>query len=357
MIEARIADETAALALFRKEGGRVLGSLCHAFPSAVGEGLGMRSIRVLHGASSDNEEAGERFMRPDSCPLVKSFAGAAAGGTGLHGMVDAWVAMYTCDQTRRLFQGLDRIVRVDAFHIQLPSTRTKEAEDYFASQVERLCDDLVSRGYSDGYSPDRALAFEKERRRATSSLRSMTMKGLLRPLALKKAFELLDIARPEGLAGFLESMAAASGPWSGRMRIAVAGGPMAAGDDAVPRLLEAAGISMVPLGCSGLQATLPDAEPVDGSPGWLAREYFRASRCARCRPNDQVFDYLTWAVEEAGCRGLILKTLKFCDLWYTERERIRERMPVPVLVLDTSYAPGGRERLDTRIEAFLESLA
>ncbi|KZD15125.1 MAG: 2-hydroxyacyl-CoA dehydratase [Candidatus Fermentibacter sp.] len=317
----------------------------------------MRSIRVLHGASSNNEGAGERFMRPDSCPLVKSFAGAASAGTGLHGMVDAWVAMYTCDQTRRLFQALGRITAVDAFHIQLPSTRTKEAEDYFASQVERLCDDLVSRGFSDGYSTDRALAFEKERRRAASSLRSIAMKGLLKPSDLHKAFELFQIARPGWLAGFLETAVAASKPWQGSMRIAVAGGPMAAGDDAVPGLLEAAGVTMVPLGCSGLQATLPDAEPVDGSPGWLAREYFQASRCARCRPNDQVFEYLERTLEEADCRGLILKTLKFCDLWYTERERIRERMPVPVLVLDTSYAPGGRERVGTRIEAFLESLA
>ncbi len=356
MLERRIEDEIRAVSDFRASGGRVLGTLCHAFPMALGAGLGMRPVRVLHGATSANEEAGERFMRPDSCPLVKAFAGAASSGAGLHGQVDAWVAMYTCDQTRRLFQELGGITGVDAFHIQLPSTRTPEAEGYFAEQAERLCCDLAARGHSKGYSPEAAMAYEKARRSAASVLRKIAAGGVLPPTALHAAFSLLGVALPEGLSDFLGSAASAADSWAGRPRIAVAGGPMAPEDDSVPVLLEAAGVAMVPLGCSGLQATLPDGDVTDGSPGGLAREYFRASRCARCRPNDAVFDYLYGMIEETGCRGLILKTLKFCDLWYTERERIRARMPVPVLVLDTSFAPGGRERLDTRIEAFLESL-
>ena len=356
-LESRIGEELGGIASFRAGGGRVLGSLCHAFPMAVGAGLGYRPVRALHGASSAGEEAGERFMRPDSCPLVKAFAGAAAAGSGLHGMVDVWVAMYTCDQTRRLFQELGRITGTPALHIQLPSTRTREAEDYFAMQVERLGGDLAALAGHSAYSEPDARDYETERRRATSSLRSIAMAGSLPPTALQAAFSLLNFAQPHGLSAFLESIAPAGAAWSGGPRIAVAGGPMAHGDDAVPGLLEDAGAVMIPLGCSGLQTSLPAGEPGDCSPEGLAREYFRASRCARCRPNAGVFDYLTDSIEEAGCSGLILKTLKFCDLWYTERERIRARMPVPVLVLDTGFGPGGRERIATRIEAFLESLS
>ena len=355
-LEARIESELRGIASFRSGGGRVLGTLCHAFPMSVGAGLGMRPVRVLHGATSSNEEAGERFMRPDSCPLVKAFAGAAAAGSGLHGMVDVWVAMYTCDQTRRLFQELGRVTGTPALHIQLPSTRTPEAEGYFAHQVERLCGDLAASGHV-AYSEPDARAYETERRRAASSLRSIAMAGSLPPTALHAAFSLLNIARPDGLASVLESLAPGRSAWSDGPRIAVAGGPMAHGDGPVPELLEEAGAVMVPLGCSGLQTSLPSGGPGDCSPAGLAREYYGASRCARCRPNAGVFDYLAESIEEAGCRGMILKTLKFCDLWFTERERIRARMPVPVLVLDTSFGPGGRERIGTRIEAFLESLS
>lgn len=357
LLEARITEELSGIASFRAGGGRVLGSLCHAFPMAAGAGLGLRPVRALHGAVSSNEEAGERFMRPDSCPLVKAFAGAAAAGSGLHGMVDVWVAMYTCDQTRRLFQELGRITDTPAFHVQLPSTRTPEAEDYFAQQVERLCRDLAGAAGSAAYSEPDARAYETERRRATSTLRSIAMAGCLPPTAVHAAYSLLDIAWPEGLSSYMETLAPGRDPWADGPRIAVAGGPMAHGDDSVPRLLEEAGAVMVPLGCSGLQTSLPGGEPCDCSPGGLARDYFRSSRCARCRPNTDVFEYLEQSIREAGCRGMILKTLKFCDLWYTERERIRARMPVPVLVLDTGFGPGGRERIGTRIEAFLESLA
>lgn len=356
-LQRRIETEIQALRDFRSSGGKVLGSLCHAFPQALGAGLGMWPVRVLQGATNENEEAGERFMRPDSCPLVRAFIGAVAKREGLHGEIDAWVGMYTCDQTRRLFQELGRTTGARAFHLQLPSTRTPEAEDFFSEQIERLCRDLVSQGLSAGYSPDAAMVYENARRRATSALRSITIRGLLPPTALHSMFGLLHIACPEGLADFFAQTATESESPGKRIRIAVAGGPMALEDTAVPELLEEAGAVMIPLGCSGLQASLPDGEAASGAPGDLAREYFRSSKCARCRPNDSVFDYLSGMIEETGCRGLILKTLKFCDLWFTERERIRERMPVPVLVLDTSFAPGGRERLGTRIEAFLESLS
>jgi benzoyl-CoA reductase/2-hydroxyglutaryl-CoA dehydratase subunit BcrC/BadD/HgdB len=127
-------------------------------------------------------------------------------------------------------------------------------------------------------------------------------------------------------------------------------------DDLVPRVLEELGASMVPLHCSGRMIPLPE-EPASGAPGELAREYFGALRCARCRPDGETIAFLAGSVERYGCSGLILKALKFCDLWFSQRERLKEILGVPVLVLDTGYSPGEEERLSTRMEAFLEELS
>ena len=54
--------------------------------------------------------------------------------------------------------------------------------------------------------------------------------------------------------------------------------------------------------------------------------------------------------------GVILKTLKFCDLWHTEKERMREFLGVPFLVLDTDYSGSSDESLKNRIDAFIETL-
>jgi benzoyl-CoA reductase/2-hydroxyglutaryl-CoA dehydratase subunit BcrC/BadD/HgdB len=114
---------------------------------------------------------------------------------------------------------------------------------------------------------------------------------------------------------------------------------------------------VVPLHCAALQSTGIAGDrsaPADGSPGGLARAAFRSVRCARSRPNDDVFEWISGMLERTCCRGLVVKTMRFCDLWFTERVRFRERMGVPVLVMDTAFSLGERERQTARLEAFLE---
>jgi benzoyl-CoA reductase/2-hydroxyglutaryl-CoA dehydratase subunit BcrC/BadD/HgdB len=352
----RLGSILTDLRSFRDGGGKVMGTLCHAFPPAAGAGLGMWPVRVLHGATQEMECAGEKHVRPDVCPLVKSFLGSVSTGTGLHSLVDLWVGMYTCDQTRRLFQELGRLTGAEVQHIQMPATRTPAAEEFFTSQAERLVAGMASR-LGTAYDAGAASCYEEDRFEAAATLDRLVAGGRLSPVLVHLLYQILHVGLPGGLARFFEDTAAMSPKPSSRIRIAVTGGPMPLEDDCIPLLLEEYGAAMIPLGCSGRQTAAPDGRGCGGSAGCLAGEYFRKSRCARSRPNDAMFEDLGRGIAETGCRGLIVKTLKFCDIWFTEKERLKRMMPVPVLVIDTSFAPGERERLRTRVEAFMESLS
>jgi benzoyl-CoA reductase/2-hydroxyglutaryl-CoA dehydratase subunit BcrC/BadD/HgdB len=342
---------------FRRSGGLVLGYLCQGFPASVAAGLGMWPVRVLQGATTGMEDRGGALVRPDVCPLVRSFAGCVSAGSGIHGLVDVWAGLSTCDQTRRCFSELPCLTGAEVVQLHLPATRSVAGEDYFAASVEGFCLESAAR-FGCGYEPDRALDHASERHRAGMFLESLTLEGSVDPLDLHWMYHLYHMARAPGLHGLLEGMLTPADPSRRRpVSVGLAGSPLPLEDTTVLEVLSGAGAGVVPLHCAALQSTGTAGDrsaPADGSPGGLARAAFRSVRCARSRPNDGVFEWISGMMERTGCRGLVVKTMRFCDLWFTERVRFRERMDVPVLVMDTAFSQGERERQTARLEAFLE---
>ena len=354
-----LGREMEALRSFRGNGGKVLGYLCQSFPPEVAAGLGMWPVRVLEKSSTQLEDRGGELVRPDVCPMVKVVLGGAASKEGIFGEIDSWAGLATCDQTRRCFQAMPRMTETSVHFMQVPSTRTDEASGYYCDQIVSFCDQAVGEGHSAGYDASRAEEWGRARQYAGKVLSAAAVSGKMAPLDLHWMFHLYHTARPEGLAEFFGKLVDEAPEYLSRMTVAVAGSSIPLEDVTLLQAVQSAGASVLPLYCSGLQST-PflglNRLPVSFDPAAFAAEYFRSVRCARSRPNDGMFDYIETAVRESGAAGLIVRTMKFCDLWFTERMRFRERSCVPVLVLDTSFSEGEAERQLTRIDAFLETL-
>lgn len=338
--------------------GPVLGYLCRAFPPAVAAGLGMRPLRPTSSLSGAMATRGEELVRPDVCPAVKAVLGAVAGQEGPPAKVDVWAGLATCDGTRRLFGELENMTGVPVIPLHLPSTRTAEAAGYYAGEMEAFAGSAVKRGLSEGWDAARAGEYEAAFREAAGSLRRAALSGRTDPVELAGLLKDFSTACPTGgdaeLAHRIDR--ADSEECSPAYRVAVLEVPGAPGDGLIPEALSARGAGMVGMGCGALWG-IPEGPPIPSpSPGDLAREYFDAVLCARCRPNDAVFEHLERAVGETGVDGLVVSTMRFCDMWFAERLRLRSRLPVPVLVLDRDLSPAGRETAANRLDAFLDSL-
>jgi benzoyl-CoA reductase/2-hydroxyglutaryl-CoA dehydratase subunit BcrC/BadD/HgdB len=354
---ARQAEELAALRAGRAAGARVAGSTCQAFPAAVLAGLGYRPVRLLCGATAEAQSLGEREVRADVCPHVKCLLGNVREGRGLHGEVDLWIGLSTCDPMRRglglLSSALGRVV----YPLHLPATRTAEAQEYYAQQIATLVNDLAERaGHT--FDPGAALAWQHAHDRAAGVLSRAARAGRLSPLDLHALFQLLFVARPEGLAAFFEAVVAAAPPYAAAHQVVLTGSPVALEDTLLLEELEARRIGVVPLNCTGLNAVEDGAPAIDTGDVVrdLALRAFRRPPCARARPNRVVHERIGETLRETRAAGLIVKCLTFCDLWYTERERLRGAFGVPALVFDSDCGAGGRERLLSRIDAFVEML-
>jgi len=354
---ARRAAELDALRAGRAAGVPVAGYTCQAFPSAVLAGLGYRPVRLLCGATADAQSLGEREVRADVCPHVKSLLGNVRAGRGLHSEVDLWIGLSTCDPMRRGLGLLSSALGREVYPLHLPTTRTAEAEEYYAQQVGTLVTDLASRS-GRTFDAAAALSWHLGYDPAAGVLSRAARSGELSPLDLHHLFHLLFVARPEGLAEFFEETISAAPPFRPAHRVVLTGSPVALEDTVLLEELETRGIGVIPLNCTGLNAveeTEPRPDTADVVRD-LAVRAFRRPPCARARPNRVVHDRIGATLSETGAAGLIVKCLTFCDLWYTERERLRGAFGLPVLVFDSDYGEGGRERLLSRIDAFLEIL-
>lgn len=356
----RFVEELDAVRTAGGSGLKVCGYLCQAFPSAVAAGLGIRPVRLHCGVSATSESDGERHVRADVCPLVKSMLGNISSGSGLHRAVDIWIGLLTCDQMRRALMGLSENFGLEVHPIQLPATRTDESAAYYAEQIHRFVSD-VNALHGLKFNHDEALNWHKESGAAASVLIKASRDMSISPLLLHAMFHLYFICRPDGLAGFFDETISSAPPFPARGKVVITGSPIAYEDTVLFEVLDRRGISALPLNCTGLNSVEPRNDAIsDIADGRLveqmALEAFWRAPCARSRPNAAVYERLKENIKTSGAAGVIVKCLKFCDLWYTERERMREELDVPVLVLDTVYAEGERERLISRVEAFIETL-
>jgi len=355
--DAKLAAELEALRQHRASGKKVAGYTCHAFPAAVLAGLGLWPARILCDTSADAESAGEKVVRPDVCPLVKTLLGNVAEKRGLHGSVDLWIGLSTCDQMRRGMHSLSEHLACEVHPIQFPATRTQESAEYFASQAKRLVADIEAR-HGQRFNAGVAEQWQQDHDKAAAVLSRAARSGSVSPLDLHSMFHVFFLAQPAGLAEFFSKLIASAKPYRGSKTVVLAGGPITREDTALMEELEERGYAVLPLNCTGLNAVEHEEIAPAGSDliESLAHKAFTMPACTRSRPNTAVYTRIEETLKTSGANGLIVKTLKFCDHWYTERERLRRSFGVPVLVFDSDYAEGGRERILSRIDAFLETL-
>jgi len=345
----------------RKKGGLVAGYICTQFPAEILAGYGLLPVRLAEGATYAAEREGEKIIRPDACSYCKSLIGSFGMRTGLFGNVDLLVGVVTCDMMRHTLEILARESGVPVFQLQMPATRSINAENYFVSEVGRTAKDIRSfTGAS--FDCSKARSFFNSRKACAAVIDDIVVNGELPAAVSRRLKHLFNIARPGKMKLFLDSIRTGLKPAKSRKRLLVLGSMLCLEDDIVYRILEENGAGAIPMGISEngqsgfYRGPRLKADTANGMIAELAARSFRSDVCIRNRPNSRVYEEIRKTIATQRCDGVILKCLKFCDLWYSEKERMKQELNVPLLVLDTTYSDSEEERVRNRIEAFLEIL-
>jgi len=233
----------------------------------------------------------------------------------------------------------------------MPATRTKASYQYFKSEILWQIDRLSE---ITGKSPNEDRLDESIRKwnRIRKSLREN--RGLLSG----SAFVALVHKIMDGETNISVNSDFSSGKQdSSSMKIAVAGCPTSKAEISFLEMIEKNGASVVlDATCTGDRFSELEVEESGDPVENLAKAYFERIPCIRARPNTEFFDWMKIKTKRLGVEGVIWKTLRGCDMWTAELERAKTVLDLPVLGIDISYSDVSSPRIQTRVEAFLESL-
>lgn len=256
---------------------------------------------VLLNAEAEAFETAERETHNNLCCHAKALLEACAGRR-----VKELVLVNCCDSIRRVFDVLKAQNTMDfLFFMDLPHTDNTCARSMLAEELRRLTREYAA--YSQA-----SFCYE----------------------AFKKSFQTESPVPEEPF-------------------LAVLGGRVS---DALYRRIRAySTLPVADLTCGGHRRLSPPEKEADFETlmDWYAGELLGQIPCMRMQEVGQrkrLYDH-------PGLWGILYHTVKFCDYYAFEYEKLKQTVSLPVLKLESDFTPQAAGQLSTRIEAFMEQCA
>lgn len=360
---------TEELARLKQQGRKVVGYFDVYTPVEVICACGAVPVRLNRGGF-EAETLGERCLRSDACAFCLSSAGNFKLDP-IYQLVDAVVAVNTCDMLRRLPETLNDCFGLPVYQVYMP--RTSEPLPHRVAEFRRhivwLADELsiLSGQRFDVGAAEveaRKLNLVRARLRALDRDRLADKPSLLETdiLNLVALAGLLDADAFVRLLADVEARLVDGRPRAeSRARLALAGSEVTELDRWLIELLESRADIVTDLLDTGTfwfadDVASHDIELPGDILGNLARFLYQRGPGMMRRPNVQAYTATRRRLQEFRVQGLVYKTLLYCDPWGFEAVRLRDAIRVPMLHVDGNYSEENREQLRTRVEAFLEGL-
>jgi len=165
----------------------------------------------------------------------------------------------------------------------------------------------------------------------------------------------------ETLAGRIQELKAEHGsqPPQKRPRLLLTGSVIE-DPDLVQRISELGGDVVGEDICSGERDILPLTDTTLPPVQAIGRRMLSRPPCARMLGSKERIDRTVDLARHRACHGVIIHTLKFCDLTQADLPRLQselEKLNIPCVHIEQDALHEDRGQLTTRIQAFLETLA
>ncbi len=349
----------------RGAGARAIGYTCSFVPEPLLSLPGLFPQR-LRAPGCCGTPMADTYLSSVLCSYPRALLERALDGGFDH--VDGWVFVASCDHVRRLHDNL-AYLQEPPFHVMLdlPHKSDPPAVQWYADELRRLLrrlEDHFGVAVDDGTVRTAIVAHNEHltRLRRLDVLREEATPRIS-GADFHKVLVAASTAPKDRLASTLEDLAARlrAQPLGNRprARLMVAGSTI--DDPTYLSVIESLGAVVVADrfcfgGMPGLSPLPLEEDPVLG----LARHVLTSTQCPRMMGGARArAEYVLRVVRDRQVDGVILETMKFCDLWGVESRLVSDALReagVPVLRVEREAAGGGEGQLRTRVQAFLETL-
>ena len=348
-----------------QDGNTVIGYTCSSVPEPLLSVEGLVPVRVAAPGVTTTEVA-DTYMTSTLCSFTRSLLEYAMDDR--YDFLGGWVHASTCDHRRRLWDNMRWTVKPEFNHmLDMPHTVTDHAVEWVAEEFEQLAAALsshfgvdVSKGAINQSIVEhnrlkaRLKNIADKRKEDNFAFSGTDFHRLMMVSQVAPAYLLDDI-----ITAFENEAASAKEETGSRARVMLVGTGL--DDPMYTQTIESMGATVVAdRYCTG---SLPRLEQVElnGDPiEDLARHSVLGGQGPRMM--ERVMDrqeYILKAARDYNVDGIIIQSIKFCDLWGYEAPSLTNALRdlgVPVLRLEREYSFVGEGQLRTRVQAFIESM-
>lgn len=356
----------------KDNGGKIVGTYCSFIPTELIMAAGAIPV-TLCATSEEPIAAAQEHLPSNLCPLIKASYGFALTDTCPYFYFsDFIVGETTCDGKKKMFELMNDIK--NTYVMQLPSSRDEVALTMWEAEIKKFWKKL-----EDFYG---VTITEEDVKKA------ILQKNAERDLVL----EYLDLGKlnPSPISGyelgtkldtlsFIPSMeerckqlreridevkadweANYNGKVSRKPRILITGCPNGGIRDKTIKVLEELGADVVAFdACNSnrekiekVDTTLPVTEA-------LAKKYLNIN-CSVMSPNTNRLKFISDMIDDYQVDGVLEIILQACHTFSIESYNVKKSVlvkKIPYLKVETDYSKADAGQINTRLEAFLETIA
>lgn len=356
----------------KDNGGKIVGTYCSFIPTELIIAAGAIPV-TLCATSEEPIAAAQEHLPSNLCPLIKASYGFALTDTCPYFYFsDFIVGETTCDGKKKMFELMNDIK--DTYVMQLPSSRDEVALTMWEAEIKKFWKKL-----EDFYG---VTITEEDVKKA------ILQKNAERDLVL----EYLDLGKlnPSPISGyelgtkldtmsFIPSMEERckqlreridevkadwetnyKGKVSRKPRILITGCPNGGVRDKTIKVLEELGADVVAFdACNSnrekiekVDTTLPVTEA-------LAKKYLNIN-CSVMSPNTNRLKFISDMIDDYQVDGVLEIILQACHTFSIESYNVKKSVlakGIPYLKVETDYSKADAGQINTRLEAFLETIA
>jgi benzoyl-CoA reductase/2-hydroxyglutaryl-CoA dehydratase subunit BcrC/BadD/HgdB len=323
---------------------KLIGYSCSYTPVELLAATGYKPYRLLHG-DTRLSSAGEKMLRVDACPLVKSnlsyiienkdkFA-AVVGATG-------------CDMSRRMFDAVLEITDIQVYVINNPRT---DKPEIFYDEIDWLIEKLER--LSNKKFTEQLIINEIERwEGARNRYRVFNQKRAANPSLISTT----DLAKAyiNYHKGDIENAINITEKPSNKPRVYLIGSAIPYEAHLIIEMLEE-NIRIVGDFNCGISRFL-NINIKEKSINGIKQAYYHQIPCIYKRPNNKFYEMVGAQIKQLDCKGIIAWTLDYCDNYEFELKRIEQYFGLPVLRIRSDLSFQNISQLKTRIGAFAETI-
>ena len=362
---------------WKEQGKKIIGYYCTYLPEELLHAAGLLPFRIRSTGYEDTD-LGDIYMVRFSCSFVRMTLNAALKGG--YDFLDGLFMSNCCDHARRMYELFDLKVftrkefkeKPHSFYTPLPNTISDNGFEYYkheiektkkkieeSYQIESISDDKLKNSITI-YNKNRSLLREIQKLRILDEPK-LTGSDALRIFMANSSVP-KEIANQE-LEKTLNSLKESEGIKNVKKRILLVGSVV--DNISFLKVIEDTGAQIVSdILCYGNRTIQDDIDLTSGLAPLEAivkNVYYRLSCPRMMNDYPRRTDFIKKEIKKAKIDGVILQRISNCDLHGCEnmnlQHELKDDLGIPVFNIDRENFQKDYNRIQTRIEAFLEMIS